>query len=239
MCTSPGKHPYAPLAPKGFKNASTEAETIEAWFARYSWLNYAVHTDGLVVIDIDPRHDGDVNWDELEHQHGEVPPTWRVLTGGGGEHIYFSAPDGVTISSNASKLAPGVDHRARGGYVVGPGSLHLTGSRYEWSVDGHPSEVGLAPCPKWIIDALVEPKQGKARPAGHWDEALAAPIPEGCRETTLVSICGKLVYQGVDLVLVEQVLGCVNDARCNPPLDHKDITRIVASIARKHYGVAA
>ncbi len=235
-CTSPGKHPYAPLAPRGFKNASTEVETIEAWFERAPWLNYGIRTDRLVVIDIDPRHDGDTCWDELEHQHGDVPPTWRVLTGGGGEHIYFSAPAGIEINSSAGTLAPGVDHRARGGYVVGPGCLHLSGGRYEWNVDGHPSEVPLAPCPKWISDRLAEPRQAKAKPADHWHSTLAEPIKEGCRDTTITSIAGKLVHHGVDLVLVQDLLACVNTACCQPPLRDGDIERIVCSIARKHYG---
>ena len=48
----------------------------------------ALLTDKLIVLDIDPRHDGDSSLAELERDH-EFPSTWRVLTGGGGEHIIF------------------------------------------------------------------------------------------------------------------------------------------------------
>ena len=35
-------------------------------------------------------------------------------------------------TSIASEIAPGVDTRAEGGYVVAPPSLHISGERYRW-----------------------------------------------------------------------------------------------------------
>ena len=89
-CTKPAKHPYVRLAPNGVHSATTDELQIREWFADVPDANLAVHCDGLIVVDIDPRDGGDDSWRALEAEHGEVPPTWRVITGSKGEHIYLS-----------------------------------------------------------------------------------------------------------------------------------------------------
>ena len=84
---SPAKHPYVRLAPNGVHSATTDEDQIRAWFADVPDANLAVHCDGMIVVDIDPRDGGDESWHTLEAEHGEVPPTWRVITGSKGEHI--------------------------------------------------------------------------------------------------------------------------------------------------------
>jgi Bifunctional DNA primase/polymerase, N-terminal len=64
--------------------------------------NLGVCTDKLVVLDIDPRHGGDESFAALEREYGQLPLTWRALTGGGGEHIIFACPDGVVIKNVAA-----------------------------------------------------------------------------------------------------------------------------------------
>src|SRR6516165_2788489 len=103
-CTSPAKHPYGKLAPQGLCSATTNPALIQAWFSRQApEANLGVRTDKLVVIDVDPRHNGDESFRALEREHGEMPPTWRVLTGGGGEHIIYAAPVGVEIGNVVAK----------------------------------------------------------------------------------------------------------------------------------------
>jgi hypothetical protein len=48
----------------------------------------------------------------LEREHGPLPPTWRFLTGGGGEHILFRHPGGL-VPNSAGKIGPGIDVRRR------------------------------------------------------------------------------------------------------------------------------
>src|SRR5262249_38993795 len=94
------KHPYGKLAPNGVLSATTEPGIIKHGFgSRAPDANLGVTTDRLVVIDVDPRHNGDESFRALEREHGEISPTWRVLTGGGGEHLLFARPDGVEIAS--------------------------------------------------------------------------------------------------------------------------------------------
>lgn len=129
MCGSPGKHPHARMARHGLKDATTDVGVIKTWFAEHYWLNYGIVTDTLPTIDIDPRNGGDKAWRELLGTTRPDIHTWRVVTGGGGQHIICSTTATPVVSG---KLARGVDVKGVGGYIVGVGSLHLNGKRYRW-----------------------------------------------------------------------------------------------------------
>ena len=125
-CPSPAKHPFGRLVPNGLRDASSEPEIVASWFQQ-SRLNLGIATgavSGIIVLDIDPRHDGDETLATLEQEHGPLPPTWRFLTGGGGEHILFRHP-GAPVPNSAGKVGPGIDVRGDGGYIVAPPSQHI------------------------------------------------------------------------------------------------------------------
>ena len=106
---------------------SSEKE-IDDWFRRWPDANVAIVTgavSGLVVIDIDPKHGGEQSLTELEREHGPLPKTVEAITGGGGHHLYFAHPGGEV--RNKVGLAPGIDLRGDGGYIVAPPSLHASG----------------------------------------------------------------------------------------------------------------
>jgi hypothetical protein len=103
---------------------------------------------GVVVLDIDPRNDGDASLRELDELGEPVPPTVETLTGGGGRHLWFRHPGG-SISSRP--LRPGVDVKGEGGLVVIPPSLHQSGQRYRWKPGRSPHEHALAGTPWWLI----------------------------------------------------------------------------------------
>jgi len=108
----------------------------------------------LLILDIDPRHNGDRSLAQLEHRHTALPPTWRAITGGGGVHIYFAAPAGIKAGNTAGKIAPGIDVRTKGGLVAAPPSKHVSGRPYRW--DRGPEATPLADLPSWLA-ALIEP----------------------------------------------------------------------------------
>ena len=127
-CGSPGKHPIS----AGWQGqASSEPERVTAMFSRLPNANVGVATgDGLVVIDLDGA-DGATTLATWEAEHGALTSTLQVLTGGGGRHLYFRTS--AVLSNSVRKLGPGVDVRAEGGFVVGPGSLHISGRTYAWA----------------------------------------------------------------------------------------------------------
>lgn len=144
-CKPSGK---TPATQHGYKDATTEKRVIVAAWSTNVRANVAVATgaqSGIVVLDVDPRNGGDASLAELERVHGSLPATPTVGTGGGGRHFYFSAPEGAL---RGGVLAPGLDVKADGGYVIAPPSVHPDGGKYRW-VNG-PTRA-LAPCPEWIL----------------------------------------------------------------------------------------
>lgn len=128
------KEPDGRLAPHGFKDATTDEATIRKWWSKQQRANIGVatgHVSGILVVDVDPRHGGDEGLAQIEKEFGSFDDVPCVLTGGGGKHFYFRMPD-KKIRCSAGMVAPGVDIKGDGGYVVAAGSLHESGTRYHW-----------------------------------------------------------------------------------------------------------
>jgi hypothetical protein len=72
--------------------------------------------------------------------------TLTVTTPTGGLHVYLKASS--PIGNSAEKIAPGVDVRSKGGYVLAPGSsLLVDGKAVEYKVI---NDAPLADAPKWL-----------------------------------------------------------------------------------------
>ena len=134
--------------------ATTDPAQITEWFDEQPEGNYGILTNGLIAVDIDPRHGGHFWLDDNEHR---LPDTLRFRSGSGGWHIIFRAPVDHQIG-NYTDIAPGVDIRGNGGQVVGPGSIHPQGGQY--MIEAGPDDVDLAVAPQWLID-LFEDKDIK------------------------------------------------------------------------------
>src|SRR5262245_11530662 len=117
-CSRQGKHPLGSIVPRGLTDATSDIEKIKHWWMLKPDANIGIALNDYVVIDVDPRHGGDNSLAELEAKHGPLPKTRKARTGGGGEHIYFRLPRGVAVKNdNRGGLAPGLDVKAKGGYV--------------------------------------------------------------------------------------------------------------------------
>jgi putative DNA primase/helicase len=241
-CTSPAKHPVGRLALRGLLDASRDPHLLAAWFERERW-NVGIATgavSGIVVFDIDPRHGGEEALAALEAEHGPLPPTWRFLTGGGGEHIVFRHPGG-TVKNSAGRIGPGIDVRGDGGYIVAPPSLHISGRPYAISVDHHPDEVALAPLPAWLLNLVAEPMPVKTGPLKigrvqtDWRSHLAGTIGEGERNIALARLAGLLLGRRIDPHACLDLVLAFNAARCRPPLPDLEVVSTVASIARREF----
>ena len=149
-----GKEPFPLLAPRGVYSATTDEATIRSMLSRAS-VNLGVATGHAAwVLDIDPRHGGDEHLGELERRHGSLPNTPRVLTGGGGTHFYFAMPsEGARFRKD---IAPGVECKGVGGYVVAPPSRHPNGTLYRWDLGALLSETPFAIAPRWLLDSALE-----------------------------------------------------------------------------------
>jgi hypothetical protein len=238
-CNSPAKHPYGRLVPNGLLAATTDETVIRQWFADEPQANLGVVTDKLIVLDIDPRHGGDTSLATLERDH-DFPPSWRALTGGGGEHVIFACPDGVTVASSAAAsnplLGPGIDIRARDGYIVAVPSRHISGRDYVWSVDHHPAEVPIAEAPAWLVEALSAGKQPDSvarRDAAQWAIERAGLVTE-YRDMAVASVAGKLLRAvSLDPAFVATLVHDWNACHCSPPLPEREVAAIINRIAKR------
>lgn len=122
----------------------------------------------LVVIDIDPKHGG--TKESVDELSGAPIDTRQHGTPSGGTHLLFRYPDGVDhIGLSVGKLAPGVDVRADGGYIVAPTSV-LNGIAYSITHDSD-----LAPLPAQLLNRLLPidrevPKTHYQYPEDQWED---------------------------------------------------------------------
>ncbi|GAA3362602.1 bifunctional DNA primase/polymerase [Streptomyces antimycoticus] len=120
-------------------------------------------TDGLAA-------DGLAALARLAREHAfAIPPTVTVLTPSGGRHLWLCGPPDVAVPNSAGRLAPGIDIRGLGGYLVGPGSYGSHGS-YRLA-PGSPAWAP-APAPAALLRLLTPP-----RPAPHRSYRPGPPSP--------------------------------------------------------------
>jgi hypothetical protein len=115
--------------------ATTDAGTISAWWSRWPDANIGIATgakSGTIVLDVDVKTGGLESFEELKARIPAWPDTLTARTGSGGLHVYFQTLDGLQVRNSAGRLAPGLDIRGEGGFVVAPPSIHPNGNRYEW-----------------------------------------------------------------------------------------------------------
>lgn len=150
--------PVFPLATEGRDplvkwsiEATTDVQTIEAWWRRWPRATIGVQCAGagIVVLDIDVKHRGQNGFDTLEELGKAIlPETPMVHTPSGGLHIYFRANPAVEIRNSAGErgLGPSLDIRGVGGMVPVP----CAGSRYTWDPHLNLDTVALHPAPRWL-----------------------------------------------------------------------------------------
>ncbi|MFD5665106.1 bifunctional DNA primase/polymerase [Streptomyces anthocyanicus] len=197
--------------------ATTDPDRIRAAWERAPFnVGIATGPSGLLVIDLDVSKDksnadapcGAATFRALCERTGQaVPRTRTVRTASGGQHLYFTAPAAARLHNTAGTLAPLVDTRAWGGYVVAAGST-INGTRYE--VRG---PAMLRPLPDWLKRTLVPPhpvNRPATVPVGkvhrpYVDAALAretaavTTAPEGRRNATLLRAAralGRFIASG-------------------------------------------
>jgi len=154
--------------------ATTDPDRItRCWHAGAGFgIGIACGTSRLVVLDLDPATDaggpdGAGALAALAAARGvQLAPTFTVATPRGGTHLYYAAPPGVQLRNTAGTLAPHVDTRANGGYVVAPGTV-LPNGGYELVDDTDPAEL-----PAWLVQALT------ARPSASLSAAPQRPCTD-------------------------------------------------------------
>jgi hypothetical protein len=217
--------------------ASTDPEQVREWWTKWPSANIGVACGGeqrLLVLDVDRDKGGIETLLAIEQATGHaIPDSLRVRTAGGGLHVWLRVPDDVDLPGNSvgkKKLGAGLDTRCHRGYVVVPPSC-VEGSLYRWS---DPCPDTIAPAPAWLLERLARGSNGYARTdPSEWAALAAAMVPEGERNDTIARLAGKLFRHlpAADAHLAAHLILAFNEARCDPPLDHDEVARVLDSIA--------
>jgi hypothetical protein len=222
-----GRDPYR----GGVNEATSEPERVKRWFAAEPRLNYGVVTTGLTVLDVDVKKGP--QWLDDYAELGKIPPTLVVTTTTGGFHIYLKGFD-----AGQRKIAPTIDVRGHGGYVVGPGSV-IDGKSYRIHTDAP-----LAEIPGHIRARCSTPGQRDVNstvPVAELDtdgavayarqllEATAG-APEGQRNNELFRLAAVLKDRGLSEETNRDLLLELWCPRCDPPyLNGAEVERTVRS----------
>lgn len=173
-CKRPGKHPVAPLAPRGLHDATFDPDIVTRWWTTMPTANIGLPTgvgSGLVALDVDTLKGGDEGLYELQQRHGPLPDTVMAITGSGGYHYLFAHPGaGVKIRNSVESLGPGLDVRGDGGYIIVAPSRHASGREYAWEASCHPKDRPLAALPPWLLERIIDvprPVPAPPEPGGH------------------------------------------------------------------------
>jgi hypothetical protein len=138
------KKAKTPLLPDWPNRASQDPKQIREWWGQWPDANIGGATNGHIVVDIDPRNGGEDSFaglSAIEH----FPDTRTTDTHSGGKHLIYVAPDGP-VKGGTNKLGLGLDVKARGGYVVMPGST-IEDRAY---TRGNVRPPAFAP--RWLVD---------------------------------------------------------------------------------------
>lgn len=175
-----------PLTEHGFKDASMDPAEIRRMFANPSAKMIGMPTGEVtntVVVDVDVK-DGAQGGAWLDANSHRMPQTRTIRTGSGGLHIYLLR-SGVAIRNSASKIAPGIDVRGDGGYViVAPSPGYVIAD-----------DAPVADIPDWLMPALLPQEAPRVvQPARtyHTDILQDGGTPYGL--AALASECDAIRY---------------------------------------------
>lgn len=215
-----------PLLKRWPSVATNDLKQIEKWSAQFPDCNWGIVTDarsGVFAVDCDGE--SGLDWLKARIDDGEtLPESWAVATGHG-LHLYFKSPPGLTMRTSAGRIAPSVDIRGEGGYVVAPPSVHSCGKRYAVIDDSCP----ISFAPGWLVVLLQsQPHNIKAtKPI----QQIGALYP-GQRNDGLTRFGGSLRRKGLSQPEIEILLLQSNLRRCVPPLEPAEVSRIAVSVSR-------
>jgi putative DNA primase/helicase len=222
------------VPPRGFvkwhHRATSDLVQLASWAREYPGCNWAVATGAGsgVVVDVDGQAGRDARA-ELQKEGFIFPPTLTVTTGreDGGEHLYYQPPPDTDIrNNNSGKVAPHIDVRGTGGYVVAVSSTHVTGRQYRFD----DPDIPIAPLPEWVIDRMRRPAaRPSAVPVGDTEK-----VGEGGRTNRMVKMAGTMHKRGMSPQAIAAALLVENAAKCDPPLVEQKVRDIAADIVRRY-----
>jgi hypothetical protein len=234
-CEFIAKHPIAAHVPHGVKNATRDIEVISEWWLKNPKANIGIATGdetNLLVVDIDADHGGNETVQDLAAQGFAFPDTVTATTGGGGEHRYYTYPQGKVVNNSAGTVGVGIDIRAQAGYVLAPPSINAKGP-YTWDLDqstgdGQTLTVPTDP-PAWLLEKL----EAKSM---HSHFEMPEVIRASGRNNFFTAAAGRMRRSGFSYDAILAALEEERIVRCEQPLGneftHAELAKIVSHVVK-------
>jgi hypothetical protein len=146
-----------PATPRGFLDASADPVVLQELWARDPGRLVGVRTgrsSGIDILDLDRKHGEAIVW--LASSHDRLPVTRVHRARSGGLHLVFQ--HGRDVRRSASRIAPGIDVRGDGGYIIWWPALPVV------------CNAPFAPWPEWLSAPLPSQRSVVPRvtvPDGH------------------------------------------------------------------------
>lgn len=236
----------------GFKEATTNEETIFDWFTNEPYANIGISlvATPYFVIDIDD-HDGKQSGMQslMELSNGRPLPddVTVVKTINNGTHLYLKAPAGVEIKQQIG-LKKGLDCIKN--FIVAPQSRvkrkNGTVGTYEIASGSLDS---IKDCPMWLLEAITEqqPKEANTTYMLNYDNVnkpktfytakfmteLLAGTTTGSRNSWITQQFGRMISLGMDLTVAYEWIRLVNENFIDEPISDSELNKIVLSITKR------
>lgn len=243
-CTHAGYHPL-----RSPRRATTNPKVIRAWWGQHPEAGIGVRLPkGYVVVDPDTE-------EGLAFIRGHhLPLTWIANTGGGGMHIWFRLPEGVTLRGPHTGVRPGLDLLGEGSCIIMPPSEHASRNFYEWadacSMDDIREPVMAT---DWALELVAEvnalpaPVDGgialerlrrdvEIRRADVDPDGVIGYIGPHTRNTTIFRHGCWLRHLGADAETILRALLAANRRACYEPLGQAEVKKTARSILRYPQG---
>lgn len=217
-----------PITAHGFKDATNDLAQIARWWNTHPDANIGLDCgrSHVAVIDLDGA-EGIAEWNSIADT---LPPRGAMVqyTGGGGAHLIYRQPALQEIRNTTHRLAPHIDTRGIGGYILLAPSVHPSGNLYVWA-DGYAELENMETFPSELLPQLRDQPAVTTR--------TAAPPPRNLARTlqrTYERIANTPQGQRNEVInkAAWYLFGLVRDGK----LQEADVTETILQAARRcHY----
>lgn len=240
-----------------YQKERASEDQIKLWWKQWPDANIGIVTgiiSGLAVIDIDTEE----GKQSIQEYIPDIITFPVAQTPSGGQHYYFRCPDAKL--SNNTRVIPGCDLRANGGYIVAPPSRNSKGKGYTWLPGLSIFEVPLIELPASYLSYLnnnafnIKKNPSKKHNLNENNELQdcelqtvtkqlqkvtdnnsllqAVTIGEGERDEKIFHLANCLVKGGAHPDFIYKIL-CNIALTCNPPFHEKEVQAKLESALKR------
>jgi hypothetical protein len=242
-CSNKGKHPihkYKYIDP--FNYESMKDRYLNT-FKNNPNLNVGFKVMGFSVLDVDNKNGGDQSLAHLLREYEINMENVISVKCSNGQHIYATNTD---LKNTAGVIGNGLDVRSEGGFVVAPGSVHKSGTLYQWNEIGEvatmPNDWFCTQTEESEISSGKKSSNGSNQTAGEREREIKLPknltskyvIKEGYRQSTLFKWACRERGNGANAEQLFDRLVTIRDTYCEEgkePVTDEEVREIADCVA--------